>query len=117
MKTDSLPQEITTNVNVKVGQPYGNSRSSYGAPFVLKLVVSEGSSIFREKIKRKMVTMSEVIWDCEGPILVRPSANAPQSRYEAFAEQDEEFQRQLTRLWRHAGRRKHGYGHIFFCAV
>jgi hypothetical protein len=104
-----LPDELSVRVTIKVGAPYSNSRTGYGTPFSLKLVVAEGASIFRERVRRHMSTLSEILWASDGPILVRPIANTPQNLFETIAEEDEELQAQLVRLWRCAGRRKEGY--------
>jgi hypothetical protein len=104
-----LPSELTARVTVKVGHPYSNSRTVHGNPFNVRLVVAEGYRIFRERIKRQVATMTEIAWSAEGPLLLRPSANAPQSRYEPITDNDDEFKIQLQRKWRHAGRSRQGF--------
>jgi hypothetical protein len=105
-----LPIEITVIVNVKVGQPFSNSRSTYGSPFETRLIVSEGYDVFRQKILRHLSQLNEVRWEEHSPILYRPVSNAPQSKFEPLATEDADFQHQLQRVWRLAGRRRDGYG-------
>lgn len=112
----AMPAELSVRVTIKVGAPYMNTRTGYGSPFVVRLVLAEGAAIFRERVRRHVSTLNEIVWEAGGPILVRPTANASQSRYEALAQQDHELHDQLTRLWRNAGRRRDGYdGYISLC--
>ena len=84
-----FPRELSAKVTIKIGEALSNSRTTFGNPLELNLDVSEGYTIFREKLRRKIAAMTDIVWGDDSPIMYRPSANAPQSRYQALYENDE----------------------------
>ncbi|DAZ92781.1 TPA: hypothetical protein N0F65_000340 [Lagenidium giganteum] len=64
-----LPEELTASVTVNV----------------------EGKDVLCTKIDRKLKNDKDVTWSATVSILLRPNANAPQSKYEPIADDDEMF--------------------------
>ncbi|GMF58038.1 unnamed protein product [Phytophthora fragariaefolia] len=104
----SVPSAFPVALTLKVGVPFGTSRSSYGAPQALQLDVVDGYHGFRARVHRKIDQMKEIEWPDDGPILLKPTAGATQAKFVALAEGDAELAVQLESVWHLAAKRKAG---------
>ncbi|GMF44143.1 unnamed protein product [Phytophthora fragariaefolia] len=90
-----VPSAFSVALTLKVGVPFGTSRSSYGAPQALQLDVVDGYLGFCARVHRKIDQMKEIEWPGDGPILLKPTAGATQAKFVALAEGDAELAREI----------------------
>lgn len=103
-----MPSELAVNLTVKVGLPLSNTRTVYGKPISMTLVVAERYGVFRARVQERIGAMKEIVWKDGAEIYLRPTANTRQSQYEPLHSDAETFDAQLQHLWRFAARRKQG---------
>ncbi|KAE8999317.1 hypothetical protein PF005_g15607 [Phytophthora fragariae] len=103
-----VPSAFSVALTLKVGVPFGTSRSSYGAPQALQLEVEDGYLGFRARVRRKIDQMKEIEWPDDEPILLKPTAGATQAKFVVLAEGDAELAVQLESVWHLAAKRKTG---------
>ncbi|EEY58344.1 uncharacterized protein PITG_01000 [Phytophthora infestans T30-4] len=101
-----MPQELQVLLTVKVGKPYTNCRTPYGAPIVFEFMPTDGLAVLHARISNQLA--EDVTWDADAPILIKPSANISQVNYVALPSSQDEFSNSIDRLWKQAARRKHG---------
>jgi hypothetical protein len=100
-----LPETLAVKVYVKIGQEFSVCRTVH-CTFNLNVVISEGEHVLRAKIKAKLLTMSEIIWDdVSGNILFPPTVNEIQRNYTPLSKDPNEFKEQLQKLWHRVGKR------------
>ncbi|KAF4044968.1 hypothetical protein GN244_ATG02674 [Phytophthora infestans] len=104
----SMPTRLQVQLTVKVGQPYTNSRTTHGAPIIFEFMPNDGLDVLRVKISSSLATYTDITWEADAPILIRPSANASQSNYVPLPALQSEFTDRINRLWNQASRRKNG---------
>ncbi|RLN94670.1 hypothetical protein BBJ28_00026643 [Nothophytophthora sp. Chile5] len=105
-----LPGAYYVTLTIKVGASRASSRTTYRVVTDLQLVLSEGYTVFHEKIKRIFAGNQEVEWVDSQHIMLKPTSNATQAQYEMLLSDDVSLRQQLTRLWGLAARRKSGQG-------
>ncbi|KAF4035008.1 hypothetical protein GN244_ATG13025 [Phytophthora infestans] len=104
----SMPTRLQVQLTVKVGQPYTNSRTTYGAPIIFEFMPNDGLDVLRAKISSSLATYTDITWEADAPILIRPSANASQSNYVPLPALQSAFTDRINRLWNQASRRRNG---------
>lgn len=105
-----LPEVVSVDLSIKFGEPFMHSRIMHGSVVHLQIIVSGGYTVFHAHVQSTIERMPEIVWPSDSLILVKPTQNAPQSKYEEVYQGDAAFTAQLARLWNRAARRRHGYG-------
>lgn len=57
----------------------------------MQLIVEDGYLGFRARVRRKVEQLKEIVWSDTSPILLKPTASAPQSKFLTMAETDKEL--------------------------
>ncbi|OWZ11909.1 hypothetical protein PHMEG_00015009 [Phytophthora megakarya] len=103
-----MPDELGAHLTVKIGHPYTNSRTSYGGPIVFPFMPRDGYEVLRAKINNKLAALTDVTWESDAPILVKPCANTSQANFVALPKLQREFSDRIDRLCMQASRGRNG---------
>ncbi|KAF4141391.1 hypothetical protein GN958_ATG09362 [Phytophthora infestans] len=79
-----LPTTMAVVLTLKVHEPFGNSKTGYGTPHTMELVLSDGYLGFRARVRRRVDKLKEIEWQEAGPILLKPTISASQAKQAAF---------------------------------
>ncbi|ETO69784.1 hypothetical protein F444_13686 [Phytophthora nicotianae P1976] len=104
----SLPATLAVVLTIKVGEPFGSSRTSYGSSQMLAFVVDDGYLGFRARVRRCVDKLEEIEWPETGPILLKLTNSASRAKFVTLAKSDEELAAQLASTWKLAAKQKNG---------
>ncbi|KAE9297442.1 hypothetical protein PF008_g23745 [Phytophthora fragariae] len=103
-----LPESLSVMLTLKVGTPFGTSRTSYGAPQHLQFELEDGYLGFHARVRRLVEKVKVIEWQEGSPILLKSTISASQAKFVMLAEPNQELLVQLTSGWFLAAKRKMG---------